>query len=466
MDLSSPDVQLIILDAQISPSLPKIKFPSRSAPLSIVVLALSDPQALQNRNHPDLERICRDFIIKNNSPGYLLARVGFYIDYLRNINGDITADLHEMTKQNRSLIEQVAHLQKQLTQVDSDLHVRAQVLDKISQITQLSRQINCLNLESVASVCIDQIPLLISARFASLYQFDEDTHLLHLLQHNHPYTIDDTVPLQQNTDSPMALAIKHKQLLIIKDFAQLPGGQDQVVHRLFARNYQSNSCIIAPLLSGQNVLGVLNLADKIDAPFFDKDSDLPPVQLLCEIIGSAISNIKLYDEVRQRARTDSMTGLVNHRIFYNELDKEVHRSQRYGNGLSLIMIDLDNLKEINDTFGHRAGDAVLLHLADRITQCIRDIDIAARYGGDEFAIILPSTSLSDALIVARRLMKMVAEEPVRADNNIMNVSISIGLGQYHSPSTTQEFMNESDSALLQAKSAGRNRIHVAEFAKK
>ncbi len=371
-------------------------------------------------------------------------------------------ELHELTKKNCSLTRQIAHLQEQLSQVDSDLQAQEEVLGKINQITQLSRQINCLDLNRIAGVCVEQIPQLISARFASIYTYSPENQTLHLLRHNHPFTIDKAISLRDKPHSPMALAIQKKELLLIKDIPSLNGGLEKNLALTFARNYASKSCIIAPLLSGDNILGVLNLADKISEPHFTTNIDLPPIQLLCEIIGSAMSNIRLYEEVRLQARTDSMTGLFNHHSFYDELDKEILRAKRYGSSLSLIMIDLDNFKAINDNNGHRCGDAVLIHVAQTITRCIRETDIAARYGGDEFAIILPSTSLSDAMNVAQRMVDMVSEKPVEAENTQIRISISLGVAQYADDYTIEDFMNTTDAALFKAKTKGKNRIHVVE----
>jgi diguanylate cyclase (GGDEF)-like protein len=270
------------------------------------------------------------------------------------------------------------------------------------------------------------------------------------------------VALSENPRSPMATAVRQKRLLLIRDFGEWGTREKQSVVRLFDRNYQSNSCILAPLLSGENILGVLNLADKIGGLCFDTAADLPPVQLLCEIIGSALSNIRLYDEVHKQARTDGMTGLVNHRTFYDELDQEISRSRRYGSSLSLVVIDLDDLKRFNDDHGHRAGDAVLMHVAHQIRQCVRETDVAARYGGDEFAIILPNTSLTDAMTVAQRLMHMVRSQPVRVGKHRLNASVSVGIGQYRAGLSAEDFMNQSDAALLAAKTSGKNRIHVFE----
>jgi len=367
---------------------------------------------------------------------------------------------HELCKKNQTLTNHVVHLQGQLTQVGTNLKLQEQVIDKIHYISQLSRQINCLDLEKIAAVCINQIPSLISARFASLYTLDMEKGILHLLKHNHPYSIAHTIELKDNPHSPMAKAIEQRKLLLIQDFNEWSHSKGQNVTRKFFRNYRSNSCVIAPLLSGDKIPGVLNLADKIDDNYFDAKIDLLPVQLLCDIIGSAMSNIELYEEVQERARTDSMTRLLNHRSFYAAMKKEVNRARRYGNILSLIMIDLDKLKEINDNLGHQAGDAALMHVTKKIYSCLRETDIAARYGGDEFAIILPNTSLADAMIVAKRLSYEVSHDYIEFGDATLNTTVSVGVGQYQQGRTVEEFMNETDGALFEAKSAGKNRIRV------
>ena len=122
--------------------------------------------------------------------------------------------------------------------------------------------------------------------------------------------------------------------------------------------------------------------------------------------------------------------MVNHRTFYETLESELRRSQRYGGQLSIIMADIDNLKPINDNFGHRAGDLAIRQISRRIRACIRQIDVAARYGGDEFAIILPNTALEDAINVAERIVKMVSSLPITWDHNKIDLSVSVGVGQY------------------------------------
>jgi diguanylate cyclase (GGDEF)-like protein len=393
----------------------------------------------------------------------LIKSIQFYLKYLQ-VAGQLnrTGASHETVKKNVSLTHQVTNLQGQLSQYNADLQTREEVLSKINRISQLSRQINCLNLKRISLVCIEKIPELISARFASIYLYNEQDNVLQLLRHNHPYSIEREVHLSEHPNSPMAIAIQQQKTQLIKDFNDWKESNNIDINRPFVRNYQTNSCIIAPLHSSGKIAGLLNLADKMDGEGFDHDIDMPPVELLCEIVGSAMSNIKLYEEVKKQARTDGMTGLVNHTTFYNELDKEVSRSRRYGGHLTLIMIDVDRLKSVNDEYGHRAGDAMLTHVSNQILYCIRETDIAARYGGDEFSIILPNTSLSDALVVAQRMMDYVSNCPIQVEEHSVQASISIGLAQYQKEFTTEIFMREADGALLAAKGAGKNCIHISD----
>jgi len=419
----------------------------------LVVLALPESGDIDVKILRDIWNDSIDFMNKSIKQELLDKRISFYIRHL-------TAVSNPASEVNQNLTHRISDLQENLTKINLELRVQNEVLDKIGQIRRLSRKINCLDLDKIATVCIEEIPLLISSRFASLYRFDSEKGVLHLLRHNHPYPIDRLVILTEHGNSPMAVAIGQKKLLLIKDFSRWETEADTTFQRMYARNYQSNSCIIVPLKSDERVLGVLNLADKINASFFDDTTDWAPIELLSEIIGSAMSNIELYGEMCQQARTDGMTGLVNYRTFYDELDKEIQRSKRYGGNLSLIMVDVDELKEVNDTYGHRCGDLALMHVANQIVYCTRDIDIAARYGGDEFTIILPNTSLTEAKVVAERLGEMVAGNPVNINGDEFYISVSIGIKQFDRNKSIEEFVNESDNALFKAKSAGKNRIHA------
>ncbi|HBG25756.1 MAG TPA: hypothetical protein DDX75_01525, partial [Phycisphaerales bacterium] len=321
----------------------------------------------------------------------------------------------------------------------------------LDAITPLAQQLNCLDIQQIGRICVEQLPRLINARFVSLYILDQSSDMLHLECHNHTWLINNIVSLNQANMSPMITAVRSKELIIVKNTSV----ETERYTCRFTHNYCTPTCIIAPLISNNRVVGVLNLADKINADEFSRD-DIAVIELFRYLIGASIGNITLFQKSQVLARTDGLTGLVNYRTFYEVLETELRRCQRYGGQLSAIMIDIDNLKTINDTYGHRAGDAAIKKVSTRIASCIRKIDIAARYGGDEFAIILPSTPISEASAVAERIVKEVSATAITWERNKIQLSVSIGVGQFDSDMTPDEITRFSDSALYAAKQAGKN----------
>lgn len=332
-------------------------------------------------------------------------------------------------------------------------------LSVLEQITPLARATNCLEIDRIAQVCIENIRSLVRARLASLYVLDEGNSILHLVRHNHPFLINKIVSLNQNRPSVMVMAVKSKSLLCIDC---IDTHREPVIKkscRPFARNYQTGNCVISPLLCQDNVVGVLNFADKPGA--FNRQ-DVALIDLFSQLVGASVGNIKLFERIQRQAATDGLTGLSNHRTFYELLEKELWRSRRYGGQISLIMIDIDNLKTINDTYGHRAGDLVIKSISKTISGCIRQIDTAARYGGDEFAVILPNTSLKDTVVVARRMVDAVAASKVVWNNRSVELSISVGVGRYDAIHSPEDITHRSDKALYTAKQAGKNTVKVFE----
>lgn len=332
---------------------------------------------------------------------------------------------------------------------------------RLDIITPLAKKINCLDVKRIADICIDDIPSLIGAKLASLYVLDENSDILHLEKNNHPFLINNIVSLNQNPPSPMVAAVRSKELLIVNDSENGSGPKIGGIDRVFSKNYQTKSCIIAPLICHSRVVGVLNMSEKADGGGFTGE-DVAIVELFRQLIGASIGNINLFEKSQRQAKTDGLTGMLNHRTFYETLESELRRAQRYGGKLSIIMADIDNLKPINDNLGHRAGDLAIKQISRQLSACIRQIDMAARYGGDEFAVILPNTSLTDAAMVAERMVKMVRSTPMIWEQNKMNLSISVGVGQYSGDCCAGDVAKATDDALYAAKQAGKGRVYVFE----
>jgi diguanylate cyclase (GGDEF)-like protein len=331
----------------------------------------------------------------------------------------------------------------------------------LEQVTPLARKINCLDIDRIADVCIKSIPKLVGVRFASLYILDETNNILHLHKHNHPFLINKIVSLNQTPTPLMVMAIRSKELILVPDIDTHKKPMIKKSQRAFAENYLTNNCAIVPLICQERVVGVLNLADKMDNDQFDSGS-IALIELFSQLVGASIGNIKLFEKIQRQATTDGLTGLVNHKTFYEILEKELWRSRRYGGRISLIMIDVDNLKKINDAYGHRAGDKVIKEISKRIKDCIRQIDTAARYGGDEFAVILLNTSIIDASVVAKRMVDAVSKTPTPWNKEQIALSISVGLGQYDADASPEDITGRSDQALYAAKQAGKNTVRVFE----
>ena len=164
--------------------------------------------------------------------------------------------------------------------------------------------------------------------------------------------------------------------------------------------------------------------------------------------------------MRELANRDDLTGLYNHRHLFGELSREIERSRRYGQALCGMMIDLDNFKEINDRYGHLAGDVVLKECGRILKSRLRQVDVLGRYGGDEFLAILPATDSASAAGVAERLRLAISDHLFKVYKQPVRVSVSVGLWTLDKPDhlTPEHFIDRADRALFEAKHAGRNRV--------
>lgn len=166
---------------------------------------------------------------------------------------------------------------------------------------------------------------------------------------------------------------------------------------------------------------------------------------------------ELTDKLQKLAREDSLTNLNNRRAFYEIAMQEIERSNRYENPLTLLMLDIDHFKIVNDTWGHNFGDQVLKEMADIFKECVREIDYVFRLGGEEFGIILPETNESNGELLAERIREMISGIEFNAGHEaVTNITISIGVAEYEEPLNIDELMECADKALYYSKENGRN----------
>jgi diguanylate cyclase (GGDEF)-like protein len=220
--------------------------------------------------------------------------------------------------------------------------------------------------------------------------------------------------------------------------------------------YRTSSFMSVPILVDDESRGVLNVADPIDGRSFG-DEDLVTLELLASHIGACLLQREQGEAMQRLAETDPLTWLFNRRHFDQRLEAELNRALRAEHLVSLLMIDVDQFKSINDVFGHRAGDSVLKAVAIGIKQAVRVYDVPTRYGGDEFAVILPESDSEVAARVARRVLEKTALQtlPVELRNAGRTIGLSIGVATFPRPSGDAAGLIESaDSAMYRAKAGG------------
>ncbi|HWC77946.1 MAG TPA: sensor domain-containing diguanylate cyclase, partial [Blastocatellia bacterium] len=212
-----------------------------------------------------------------------------------------------------------------------------------------------------------------------------------------------------------------------------------------------------PIIYRNSTIGTLVVED--DTPGRNwEDEELLMVKTVSDQLAAAISHARLFRQVQTQAMTDELTGLFNHRYFQERLEREMRLADRNGDSVSLILLDLDHLKQVNDSLGHRAGDAALRRVAEIMRGNIREVDICARYGGEEFVVILPQCGSEGAIKVAERIREAIATAPI---TRIGRLTASLGVTSYPEVANTKEELIEmADRAMYLAKAAGRNRVET------
>lgn len=241
--------------------------------------------------------------------------------------------------------------------------------------------------------------------------------------------------------------------LLVKDIADVPGLRRRP-------RYRTNSFMAAPIGSGQDVLGVICVADRLDDQPFSRE-DLAALRTLTAPAALAMSRERVRRSAEDLARaavTDPLSGLFNRRYFHERLEEELDRARRHNTTVALLMIDIDNFKSINDRFGHLAGDAVIRGVGEILKRSVRKFDLCTRFGGEEFAIVMPGSGPENSASVAERIRQRIETfRPAETDLTELRVTASIGMAVSQGASG-RELISRADQALYEAKRAGKNRL--------
>ncbi|HEY7516121.1 MAG TPA: sensor domain-containing diguanylate cyclase [Vicinamibacteria bacterium] len=225
--------------------------------------------------------------------------------------------------------------------------------------------------------------------------------------------------------------------------------------------FQTNSILCAPLISRGRTIGVVEIINRMGGRFTQSDLDI--LLTLVEPCAIAIENAILFQRTEQLTITDDLTKLFNSRYLNLYISREIKRCKRHGIPLSVIFLDLDGFKGINDQYGHLAGSGTLAEVGSILALAVRESDILARYGGDEFVVVLPETPASGALVIAERLRKAIEEHGFLQGQGLSaRISASFGIASYPDHALTPEgLIQKADQAMYRVKERDKNGIEVA-----
>lgn len=366
-------------------------------------------------------------------------------DYLEK--GQLTLPLLERSiRYSIERARNLAELQKQAQEIDALQKATSSLLNTLDLSRLLSHILDAAR-EAISSAdqswlhiaeqqngrlrLLDEIPLN-DARIFKVPKFDGPNHVLKTVYEGHSLLISDA------QHEPQLLAIV---------------GDEQLRHTI-------HSVLIAPLLIVQDVVGAITVSASVPSAFTEDDQRL--LSSFAATASTAIYNSVLYAETQNLAIHDSLTGKLNRRTLFEYGQREVDRSRRFGHHLSVLMFDVDHFKGVNDKYGHSTGDKVLVTIAERCSNVIRHVDLLGRYGGDEFAVLLPEADIATAREIANRLRNSVLNTPIDTEAGLVSVSISVGVAQAE-PGITKfpALLHKADQALYRSKQQGRNSTSLA-----
>ncbi|MDX6613393.1 MAG: hypothetical protein QOD75_2579 [Blastocatellia bacterium] len=352
-------------------------------------------------------------------------------------------------------VSQPEELHQELSRLRGELERRTRFADSVQNFTQ---QIDSVEPQKTYASILAQSTRLLRAERGSLWAFDESTNELEVRAAiGIPDELTDVAPIRLGEGISGSVMSKGEPLLVghLDEIGRAPAAAQ--------RRYKTDSFISFPIKLGERRIGILNVSDKAGGGTYDA-VDLSLIESIAPQMALALDRAEWQEkatEFQLMSITDPLTGLLNRRYLQERLNEELSRSKRYGYPMSFIMIDIDDFKHYNDSNGHQEGDQALQLTAACLKSSLRQADVASRYGGEEFCILLPQTALDEAAVIADRIRHLIQDTsyPHGKGQPLGSVTVSIGLSSFSKYLDTPEtIIRAADRALYHAKSHGKNRI--------
>lgn len=356
------------------------------------------------------------------------------------LEGDWTLSAPRLLQLAQNLFAERAFASSSEAHIGAATHRLTRVLGRVT------------GLNKVCAVVLRHVVRAVPSRLAAFAVPADDDHLVIVATHGYPLELVEHVRITPGR-GVIGSVYANRAPLWVPDVTVFPGLQRRP-------RYRTNSFVALPVSAGSEVLGVVCVADRLDNRAFSRE-DVSTLRALTAPAALALAREgarRQAEAFAQAAIVDPVSGLFNRRYFQERLEEELQRAQRHKTPVALLMIDIDDFKRINDQFGHVAGDTVIKGVSDILRRSVRKFDLCARFGGEEFAIVMPGSGPENSTSVAERIRQRIEqfrpEEPELAD---LRVTASIGLS-VSNEMAARELIDRADQALYSAKRAGKNRV--------
>ena len=332
--------------------------------------------------------------------------------------------------------------------------------DELSTLVEIGKALtSTLSREDLLNVVMEKVSILLHSRIWSLLLLDEKTGEMTFEIAVSPAAERLKGLRLKKGEGIAGWVAEHGEPLLIPNVKKDGRFSSQVDE---ATSYKTKSVICVPLKSKNRTMGVIELVSTEEEGAFS-ENDLPILTTIADYVAIAIENALYFEKINELIITDDLTELYNSRHFNELIDYEIERARRYGNSLSIVFFDLDYFKLVNDTHGHLVGSRILSEIGALVKRYTRRVNLAARYGGDEFVMLLPSTDKEGAVKMATDLLDLIRNNPFKADDETpINITASFGVASFPDDADNKnDLVRLSDKAMYSVKENGRNGVASA-----